>query len=107
MSCPSWRGDGEPSGSIRLQAQMLHVGMEVAVEELRHQLALATANAISSPTHPDSPASSEEAKPRGDSAERMLTSIETCRYSIRIVKIRTERYSKTPNCLCGYCIKFS
>ena len=107
MSCPSWRGDGEPSGSSRLQAQMLHVGMEVAVEELRHQLALATANAISSPTHPDSPASSEEAKPRGDSAERMLTSIETCRYSIRIVKIRTERYSKTPNCLCGYCIKFS
>ena len=29
---------------------MLHLGMEVAVEELRHQLALATANAISSPT---------------------------------------------------------
>ena len=56
MSCPSWRGDGEPSGSSRLQAQMLHVGMEVAVEELRHQLALATANAISSPTLDDSPA---------------------------------------------------
>ena len=56
MSCPSWRGDGEPSGSSRLQAQMLHVGMEVAVEELSHQLALATANAISSPTLDDSPA---------------------------------------------------
>ena len=56
MSCPSWQGDGEPSGSSHLQAQMLHVGMEVAVEELRHQLALATANAISSPTLDDSPA---------------------------------------------------
>ena len=58
MSCPSWRGDGEPSGSSRLQAQMLHVGMEVAVEELGHQLDLATstANAISSPTLDESPA---------------------------------------------------
>ena len=56
MSCPSWRGDGEPSGSSRLQAQMLHVGMEVAVEELSHQLALATANAISSPMLDDSAA---------------------------------------------------
>ena len=34
---------------------MLHVGMEVAVEELRHQLALATANAISSPMLDDKP----------------------------------------------------
>jgi hypothetical protein len=56
MSCRIWRADGEPSDSSRLQAQMLHVGMEVAVEELRHQLALATANAISSPTLDDSPA---------------------------------------------------
>ena len=56
MSCPSWRGDGEPSGSSRLQAQMLHVGMEVAVEELSHQLALATANASSSPMLDDSAA---------------------------------------------------
>ncbi len=56
MSSRSWRGDGEPSGSSRLQAQMLHVGMEVAVEELSHQLALATANASSSPTLDDSPA---------------------------------------------------
>jgi hypothetical protein len=55
MSCPSWRADGEPSGSSHLQAQMLHVGMEVAVEELSHQLALATANAISSPTLDDKP----------------------------------------------------
>lgn len=56
MSCPSWPGDAEPSGSSRLKAQMLHVGMEVAVEELSHQLALATANAISSPTPDESPA---------------------------------------------------
>ena len=56
MSCPSWRSDGEPSGSSRLQAQMLHVVMEVAVEELCHQLALATANAISSPMLDDSAA---------------------------------------------------
>ena len=35
---------------------MLHVGMEVAVEELSHQLALATANAISSPMLDDSAA---------------------------------------------------
>jgi hypothetical protein len=56
MSCPSWRSDGEPSGSSRLQAQMLHVGMEVAVEKLRHQLALTTAKASSSPTLNDSPA---------------------------------------------------
>ena len=56
MSFPSWRGDGETSGSSRLQAQMLHVGMEVAVEKLRHQLALTTANASSSPTLNDSPA---------------------------------------------------
>ena len=56
MSCRIRRADGEPSGSSRLQAQMLHVGMEVAVEELCHQLALATANAISSPTLDDSPA---------------------------------------------------
>ena len=55
MSCRIWRADGEPSGSSRLQAQMLHVGMEVAVEELRHQLALATANAISSPMLDDKP----------------------------------------------------
>jgi hypothetical protein len=55
MSCPSWQGDGEPSGSSHLQAQMLHLGMEVAVEELRHQLALATANAISSPMLDDKP----------------------------------------------------
>ena len=54
MSCPSWRGDGELSCSSHLQAQMLHVGMEVAVEELSHQLALATANASSSPTPDDS-----------------------------------------------------
>ena len=107
MSCRIWRADGEPSGSSRLQAQMLHVGMEVAVEELRHQLALATANAISSPTHPDSPASSEEAKPRGDSAERMLTSIDTCRYSLRANQVGSQRYPKNPNGLCGFCIKFS
>ena len=58
MSCRIWRADGEPSSSSRLQAQMLHVGMEVAVEELRHQLAQATstANAISRPTLDDSPA---------------------------------------------------
>jgi hypothetical protein len=58
MSCRIWRADGEPSGSSRLQAQMLHVGMEVAVEKLRHQLAQATstANAISSLTLDDSPA---------------------------------------------------
>jgi hypothetical protein len=56
MSCWIRRADGEPSGSSRLQAQMLHVGMEVAVEELRHQLALATTNAISTPTLDDSPA---------------------------------------------------
>jgi hypothetical protein len=56
MSCRIWRADGEPSDSSRLQAQMLHVGMDVAVEELRHQLALATANAISTPTLDDSPA---------------------------------------------------
>jgi hypothetical protein len=37
---------------------MLHVGMEVAVEKLRHQLALSTANAISSLTLNDSPATS-------------------------------------------------
>jgi hypothetical protein len=35
---------------------MLHVGMEVAVEKLRHQLALPTAKAISIPTLNDSPA---------------------------------------------------
>jgi hypothetical protein len=35
---------------------MLHIGMEVAVEELCHKLALATANAISSPTLDDRPA---------------------------------------------------
>ena len=56
MSYRIWRADGEPSDSSRLQAQMLDVGMEVAVEELRHQLALATANAISSTTLDDSPA---------------------------------------------------
>ena len=56
MSCRIRRADGEPSGSSRLQAQMLHVGMEVAVEELSHQLALATANAISSPMLDDSAA---------------------------------------------------
>ena len=56
MSCRIWRADGEPSDSSRLQAQMLHVGMVVAVEELRHQLALATANASSCPTLDDSPA---------------------------------------------------
>ena len=56
MNCRIRRADGDPSSSSRLQAQMLHVGMEVAVEELRHQLALATANAISSPTLDDSPA---------------------------------------------------
>ena len=56
MSCRIWRADGEPSGSSRRQAQMLDVGMEVAVEELGHQLALATANAISSPTLDDSAA---------------------------------------------------
>ena len=56
MSYRIWRADGEPSGSSRLQGQMLHVGIEVAVEELRHQLALATANAISSPTLDVSPA---------------------------------------------------
>ena len=56
MSCRIRRADGEPSGSSRLQAQMLHLGMEVAVEELRHQLALATANAISSPMLDDSAA---------------------------------------------------
>ena len=56
MSCRIRRADGEPSGSSRLQAQMLHVVMEVAVEELCHQLALATANAISSPMLDDSAA---------------------------------------------------
>jgi hypothetical protein len=56
MSCRIWRADGEPSDSSRLQAQMLHVGMEVAVEELLIALALATANAISSTTLDDSPA---------------------------------------------------
>jgi hypothetical protein len=107
MSCPSWRVDGESSGSSRLQAQMLHLGMEVEVEELGHQMVLATANAISSLSHPDSPASSEVAKPRGDSTERMLTSIDTCRYVLRIVKIRSQRYPRRPNGLCGFCIKFS
>lgn len=55
MSCLS-KAFEEPSGSSRLQAQMLHVGMKVAVEKLRHQLGLATANASSSLTLDDSAA---------------------------------------------------
>ena len=40
MSCRIWRADGEPSGSCRLQAQMLHVGLEVAVAEQQRQVGL-------------------------------------------------------------------
>jgi len=64
MSYRIWRADGEPSGSSRLQGQMLHVGIEVAVEELRHQLVLATANAISSRTRAHSPGTKEGEKTR-------------------------------------------
>ena len=40
MSCLLRRADGGPSGSCRLQAQMLDVGLEVAVAEQQRQVRL-------------------------------------------------------------------